>query len=317
MDYELGKRGMSSGLLNSKAVKAQAHRLGFSACGLARPHDVPAEWAVRYEQWISEGRHGQMSYLQNHCDLRFHPSLLVQGVQTIVSVALSYHPGGEPTQPGLAWYAQGEDYHTVMRRLLHQLMEAIGGQGRCFVDTAPVLEKYWAWQAGLGFIGRHTQLVIPRQGSAFFLGELFCTQQADAYDAPPDAPSPCGSCRRCIEACPTGAIGEDGMDARRCLSYLTIESRQEEMPAWAAPHLRECFYGCDRCLRACPHLHAPDGAPRQEFRASPELLGMTPRDWQHLTPEQYDTLFRESAVRRARYEGLKRNIRLNGGKTNT
>ena len=260
---------MSSGLLNSEAVKAQAHRLGFSACGLARPHDVPAEWAVRYEQWISEGRHGQMSYLQNHCDLRFHPSLLVPGVQTIVSVALSYHPGGEPTQPGLAWYAQGEDYHTVMRRLLHQLMEAIGGQGRCFVDTAPVLEKYWAWQAGLGFIGRHTQLVIPRQGSAFFLGELFCTQQADAYDAPPDAPSPCGSCRRCIEACPTGAIGEDGMDARRCLSYLTIESRQAPPP---------------RTLR-CTEAGVP-GKPRAAGHDAPRLAAPDTRAIRHPLPRE-------------------------------
>lgn len=309
---------MSSELLNSEAVKAQAHSLGFSACGLARPHDIPSEWAAYYERWLSEGRHAGMSYLQNHQDLRFHPSLLVPGVRTIVSVALNYHPAGGPTQPGLAWYAQGKDYHIVMRRLLRQLMETVGGRGRCFVDTAPVLEKYWAWQAGLGFIGRHTQLVIPRLGSAFFLGELFCTQEADTYDTPLTSLNPCGHCQRCIEACPTGAISNRGMDARRCLSYLTIESHDEEIPVWAAPHLAECFYGCDRCLRACPHLHAPSAEPCQEFRPSQELLDMTPQDWQRLTPEQYNTLFRESAVKRARYEGLKRNLKPSeGGNTSS
>jgi len=290
-------------------VKAQAKRLGFHACGLTRPHEVPADYALHYEKWLSEGRHGQMSYLSNHQDLRFHPDLLVPGVQTIVSVALSYHPAGQPIQPGLAWYAQGQDYHTVMRRLLHQLMGSIGAQGRCFVDTAPVLEKYWAQQAGLGFIGRHTQLVIPRLGSAFFLGELFCTQPADSYDEPFSTPNPCGTCQRCIEACPTGAISEQGMDARRCLSYLTIESRDAELPQWASPYLQECFYGCDRCLRACPHLHAPASAPLKEFRPSQELLRMTPEDWQQLTPQQYDDLFSDSAVKRARYEGLRRNLK--------
>ena len=303
---------MNSRLLNSEAVKAQAHRLGFYACGLARPHDVPPEVVAHYEQWITEGRNAQMDYLRNHCDLRFRPSLLVPGVQTIISVALSYHPAGGPTQPGLAWYAQGQDYHTVMRRLLRQLMEAIGAQGRCFVDTAPILEKYWACQAGLGFIGRHTQLVIPHLGSAFFLGEIFCAQEADTYDAVSTNPNPCGHCQRCLEACPTCAISSKGIDARRCLSYLTIESRDKEIPCWAAPHLNECFYGCDRCLRACPHLHAPSAEPRQEFRASQELLDMRPDDWLHLTPEQYDTLFRDSAVKRARYEGLKRNLKQTG-----
>ena len=296
-------------LLNREAVKAQARSLGFSACGLARPHDVPADWREPYQEWLSAGKHGEMTYLERHCDLRFHPHLLVPGVQTIISVALSYHPADAPVQPALAWYAQGQDYHTVVRRLLHRLMAAIGGQGRCFVDTAPVLEKYWAWQAGLGFIGRHTQLVIPRLGSAFFLGELFCTQPADSYDTPLPASHSCASCCRCIEACPTGAIGHGGMDARRCLSYLTIESPQAEIPQWAAPHLTPCFYGCDRCLRACPHLHAPALALQPEFRPSPELLRMVPRDWQDLTPATFQALFGQSAVQRARYEGLTRNIR--------
>ena len=298
---------MSSARLNSAALKVEARRMGFIACGVARAHDIPEEVKARYRQWIARGRQAGMSYLERHEELRFNPSHLVPGVKTIVSLALSYHPSHLPTQPALAWYAQGEDYHNVMRRLLRQLMKAVGGSGRCFVDSAPVMERYWAQQAGIGFVGRHCQLVIPRIGSAFFLGELFLTEEADEYDEPLPESTGCGSCRKCLDACPTKAITDEGMDASRCLSYLTIEHRGE-LPAEVHPLLSECFYGCDRCLRSCPHLHAPEQPLRSEFRPSPELLQMTTADWQSLSEEHYEELFAHSAVRRARFEGLKRNI---------
>ena len=300
---------------------------------------------VDYEKWLAEGRQGEMHYMENHMELRRDPRLLLEGAKTVVSLAMSYHPGDRPTQKGLAWYAQGQDYHDVLKARLTLLVEKCNLNSSLFtlhsspayricVDTAPVMEKYWAWRCGLGWIGRHTQLIIPGEGSAFFLAEILLTAEADHYDSPLTSTSRgaaqdasvedgeslslrgkgwrgafCGSCRRCLEACPTGALSEQGLDARRCLSYLTIEHRGD-LPADVAPLLSECFYGCDRCLRACPHLSRAKATPVEEFRPSSSLLKMKPEDWQSLTPEQYRELFRGSAVKRAKYEGLCRNIAL-------
>jgi len=317
---------MSSEPLNSKLLKAEALRLGFHACGAAPAEAVPPEVMHPYEQWLQRGGHAQMHYLQRHLALRADPRLLHPGTLTVVSLAISYNPGSQPTQPGLAWYAQGRDYHEVVRQRAAQLAQALvpGGNGtawRVCVDTAPVMERYWAWRCGLGFIGRHTQLVVPRQGSAFFLAEVLFTHPADAYDRPL-TPSYfqglCGTCRRCLDACPTGAITAQGaplLQADRCLSYLTIEHRGP-LPTWARPHLSECFYGCDRCLRACPHLSAAQATPVSEFRPSPQLLAMTPADWQRLTPEQYRQLFSHSAVKRAKFQGLMRNLQIQGEEEN-
>lgn len=291
---------MNSACLNSYEVKAKARSLGFSACGLSEARPLDADAQSRFTRWIVAGHHAGMDYMARHANLRMDPSLLVPGVRTVISVALPYRPP-HPVD-GLAWYAQGKDYHVVMRERLSLLMESIGGTGRCFVDTAPVAEKYWAWRCGLGWQGRHTQLIIPGQGSAFFLGELFVEQRADSYDTP--LASRCGTCRLCVDACPVHALGADGLDARRCLSYLTIEYRG----AWQEPlRLHDCFYGCDACQKACPHnRHTPGGDPL--FRPSPALCAMTPADWHALTLEQYQTLFRGSAVKRAKFEGLRRNI---------
>ena len=333
---------MSSAPLNSKQLKAEALRLGFHACGLAPAGPVDEAFMAHYENWLRQGRQGEMHYMENHLDLRRDPRLLLPGAQTVVSLAMSYNPGKADTQKSIAWYAQGKDYHDVLRERLGALVSRLSPSPlppesfRICVDTAPVMEKYWAWRCGLGWIGRHTQLVIPRRGSAFFLAEILTTLEADEYTPPPSpSPSPsqgggngnamptsnylpslggagggcsCGRCRRCLDACPTRALSDEGIDARRCLSYLTIEHRGE-LPPWAKPHLSECFYGCDRCLRACPHMRAdtPSDAD-EEFRPSAELLAMTPEQWQTLTPEHYRQLFRGSAVKRAKYEGLMRNI---------
>ncbi len=303
---------MSSARFSRQQLRDEALRCGFSLCGLSPAEAVPRGVSDLYLDWLRRGSHAGMCYLERHPVLRFDPRLLLPGAQTVVSLALCYHPATFPTQKSLAWYAQGKDYHDVLRRRMRRLMEAMGLSGRICVDTAPVMEKYWAWRGGIGFIGRHTQLVVPGRGSAYFLGELLLTERADAYDEPL-TPSflgdHCGECHLCEEACPAGALAGHCLDANRCLSYLTIESRAMHLPPWAAPHLRPCFYGCDRCLRACPHLHPEHTSPPPELAASPELLAMTEAAWQALTPEQYRQLFRGSSVKRAKYEGLMRNIR--------
>ena len=305
---------MSSEFLNSDILKAEALRLGFSHCGLAPAEPVDEAVVEHRDAWLREGRHGEMHYLERYSDLRRDPRLLLPGAKTVVSLAMSYNPGTNPTQKGLAWYAQGRDYHDVVRGRLSLLVSHLSlltSDYRICVDSAPIMESYWAWRCGLGWIGRNTQLVVPHEGSAFFLSELLLTIEVDKYDRPLyDHPfhSGCGSCHRCIEACPTGALSEEGIDARRCLSYLTIEHRGD-LPAAVAPYLRECFYGCDRCLRACPHLSSePTSVP--EFHPSSSLLAMSPSSWSRLSREEYQSLFRGSAVKRAKYEGLFRNISL-------
>lgn len=242
-----------------------------------------------------------MDYMAGHMDMRLDPRLLVEGVKTIVSVAMNYLPPQRAA--GISLYAQGRDYHDVMRERLKMLMEEIGGTGRVFVDTAPVLERYWAWRSGLGWIGRNHQLIIPGQGSTCFLGELFLTEEADNYDT--SLPGGCGDCLRCVDACPTGALTKEGMDARQCLSYLTIEHRGA-LPK--GTQLKETFYGCDRCQEVCPHLRGACPTAETAYFPSETLLAMTPEDWRGLTVEQYRELFRGSAVKRAKFEGLKRNL---------
>ena len=236
-------------ILSSLQVKTEAARLGFSACGLAPAAPLPKERAEALHRWLAAGMHGEMSYLERHATLRLDPTLLVPGARTVVSVALNYYPAATPPEGGfrLARYALGLDYHDVMRRRLRALLAAIGAEndGRPCCDTAPVDEHYWAVRCGLGWQGRNGQLIIPGAGSYFFLGELLLTLPADRYDEP-SAPR-CGTCSRCVKACPGGALNGDGtMDARRCLSYLTIEQRGP-LPSGTGRLVGRCFYGCDRC----------------------------------------------------------------------
>lgn len=288
-------------MLHASIIKTVVYRLGFEACGVTQAGPVEEQHAERLRKWVEQGQHAQMDYMAGHMDMRLDPRLLVEGVKTIVSVAMNYMPPRRAA--GISLYAQGRDYHDVMRERMKTLMEEIGGVGRVFVDTAPVLERYWAWRSGLGWIGRNHQLIIPGKGSTFFLGELFLTEEADSYDAP--LPGGCGDCMRCVEACPTGALTKDGMDARRCLSYLTIEHRGA-LPE--GTRLEGTFYGCDRCQEACPHLRSTHPTAETAFHPSEALLAMTAEDWRGLSVEQYRELFRGSAVKRAKYEGLKRNI---------
>ena len=283
-----------------------------------------------------------MDYMANYTEKRLNPCLLVPGTKSIVSLAMNYAPAQTmpETEYQLAAYAYGQDYHDVMKAKLRQLAALIAnkfegesdsevgendgdstaittpktnetnpepvGEIRVFVDTAPVLERYWAQRAGLGWIGKNHQLIIPRAGSMFFLGEIFLPYEFDSYDSP--IPSRCGNCRRCIEACPTCAITDEwGFDSEKCLSYQLIENRGE-LSEQAKQSMGTTIYGCDRCQTACPwnKFATPNTTP--EFQPKYELLAMTKADWHNLTIDEYRALFKGSAVKRVKFDGLKRNI---------
>lgn len=305
--------------LSSHFIKEQAAQIGFSACGLAKARPVDEATADGYRQWLAQGAHATMGYLADHVDKRLDPTLLLPGAQSIIVVALNYAPATHfpPGEYQLAAYALGRDYHDVLKARLRQLAAQClpaEAEAKVAVDTVPILERYWAWQAGIGFLGRNHQLIIPGAGSMLFLGEIVTTAAFDAYDAP--QPCRCGSCYRCIDACPTGAITIQCsmFNAHRCLSYQTIENRGP-LDDDVKDKLGTTIYGCDRCQQACPWNREAQPTDIAELQPSASLLGMTRDDWHRLTLEQYQQLFRGSAVKRAKYEGLMRNIRAVEGGT--
>lgn len=310
---EKKKQQMDKNELSAK-VKAEAKNLGFFACGIAQADAVDADVVASYKKWVARGGHATMNYLENYPDKRFDPRLLMDGLKSIVSVALNYAPSHRlpDGEPQFAAYALGKDYHDVVKHKLRQLADVLGIDNyRAFCDSAPVLERYWAVKAGLGWTGRNHQLIIPHAGSMFFLGELFLPVELE-YDEP--MPSRCGRCHACIEACPTHALaamdGGDGnteFDARRCLSYQTIENRGD-IPSGLAGKMGDTIYGCDRCQAACPWNRFAQPNTTPELQPSADLLGMTREDWLRLTEDDYRRLFKGSAVKRAKYSGLMRNI---------
>ena len=305
-------------LLSSQHLKAEALRLGFFAVGLSPAEPMDAARVQQRESWLQQGFHGEMSYMERNEDKRRDPRLLVEGVKTIVSVAMNYNTltpeAAAHDHIPIARYARGRDYHEVMKERLQEwlllLAEEYGAAAlegaRAFVDTAPVDERYWAWRGGLGWIGKNRQLIIPGAGSYFFLGELFLPLPADHYDTP--VPNRCGSCTRCFSACPAQALSERGLDARRCLSYLTIEYRGSELPKGVGEQMGEMFYGCDRCSNCCPWNRKAQPTTETAFYPSEALQQMTPDDWRRHSVETYQRLFKGSAVKRAKYAGLERNI---------
>lgn len=327
-------------MLSASNIKQAAQAEGFSACGIARAQSVSAARATERIKWLAQGEQGDMDYLTRNVDKRLDPRLLVEGAKTIVSVAVNYNPGicdnSDDEKDAicdetayfcrcnalhLSRYAYGTDYHEVVKQMLRGMMQRLGlvdlVDGRCFVDTAPIDEKYWAEQCGLGWRGRNSQLIIPGMGSYYFLGELVLIDEADAYDE--KAKNRCGTCTACLSACPMGALHGDGtLDARRCLSYLTIEHRGD-LPLDASKKLGNCFYGCDRCAEACPwNKRFARATTIEAFQPRASLLNMTPQQWSQLTEEEYRQLFKKSAVKRAKFEGVTRNIRcaLEGVKAN-
>lgn len=300
-------------------IKAEASRLGFFVCGFASAEPVSEAMRRHYLGWLADARNADMAYLGNNLDKRFDPRLLMPGVKTIVVVAQNYFPARRlpEGEPQIADYALGLDYHDIVKQKLRQLAATVGiADYRAFVDTAPVLERYWAVRAGLGWIGKNQQLIIPHAGSEFFLGELFVT-----VELPPDEPLPnrCGTCHRCVDACPTHALSLPAtcvegygditrFDARLCLSYQTIENRGE-LTVDAKAVMGDTFYGCDRCQRACPWNRFAKPSTEPQLQPCEELLAMTRQKWENLSEEDYRRLFKGSAVKRAKYEGLMRNIK--------
>ena len=312
----------------SNKLKAEALRLGFSACGLAKAAPVDFSHYDTYSKWIKTGKHADMGYLEKYEEMRMDPRKLHPGSHTVISLALNYYPEKRLNndQYQFALYVYGKDYHDVMKQKIRELwssfcdkldntdnsieVDRIRESCKICVDTAPILERYWAWKSGIGWIGRNKTLIIPHKGSFFFLGEILTELEFDEYDTPMQPH--CGTCHKCIDACPMHALGES-IDARLCLSYLTIEHKGEFDEKQSSidsinKNKNVSIYGCDCCQLACPHNKAALPTQVEEFKPSEQFLSMRPDDWNKLTKEEYQQLFRGSAVKRAKYEGLMRNI---------
>lgn len=297
----------------TEMIKAEAKRLGFSFCGIAKAEFLEAE-APRLEQWLKEGKNGKMEYMQNHFDKRLDPRLLVDDAKSVISVSLNYFTEEkqvDETAPKISKYTYGTDYHFVLKDKLKSLLNFIKTEigevnGRAFVDSAPVLDKVWAQKAGLGWLGKHSNLIAKQTGSFFFLGELIID-----LDLTPDNPfitDHCGDCTKCIDACPTEAIVSPYIvDGSKCISYLTIELK-EQIPLEFKGKMDNWMFGCDVCQDVCPWNRFAVPHQEKEFTPHPDLLGIKKVDWQEITHEVFQTVFKNSAVKRTKLEGLKRNI---------
>lgn len=282
-------------------------------CGIAKAEFLEAE-APRLENWLKEARHGEMQYMENHFDKRLDPRLLVDGAKSVVSLGLNYYndqPQLDPLAPKISKYAYGEDYHQVikgkLKELLHTIQEQIGEVGgRAFVDSAPVLDKAWAKKAGLGWIGKNSNLLNKQAGSFFFLAELIIDLELE-YDIAPTADH-CGTCTRCIDACPTEAIVAPYIvDGSRCISYLTIELKNE-IPTEFKDKMDGWMFGCDVCQDVCPWNKFSVLHQEPAFKPNPALLEMSKRDWEEISVDVFQKVFKNSAVKRTKYAGLQRNI---------
>jgi len=297
----------------SKILKSMALDLGFASCRISKAEFLENE-APRLEQWLKEERNGKMAYMANHFDKRLDPRLLVEGAKSVVSLVFHYTPEDSKLSEGefkISRYAYGEDYHIVLKdklkELLFRLTERIGEiGGRVFVDSAPVLEKAWAARNGTGWLGKHTNIIHPKMGSFFFLCELIIDLELTEDQAINDH---CGTCTRCIDACPTEAItGPYQLDASKCISYLTIELK-EAIPNHFKNKMENWVFGCDICQEVCPWnqkfsiLHA-----EKRFIPHPDLLLFEQKDWLELSEEVFSKVFSKSAVKRTKFSGFQRNI---------
>lgn len=296
----------------SAVVKKIALNLGFDACGISSAEFLEDE-APRLEQWLKQGKHGRMHYMEKHFDLRLDPRLLEPGTKTVISLLYNYFPGHEKTTaadaPKLSRYALGEDYHFVVKRKLNELtqqvQEILGPcSGRYFVDSAPILEKVWAAKSGLGWIGKHSNLISPKKGSYFFLAEWLVD-----LDMAPDhsVPDYCGDCTRCIDACPTEAIEPYSVDGSKCISYFTIELK-DSITGVNPNQFKDWMFGCDICQEVCPWNRFSTQHAEPAFLPKPEFMDMTRTDWMNLSQESFQKVFSNSAVKRTGYHGLMRNL---------
>jgi len=292
-------------------IKTEAKRLGFLSCGISKAEFLEEE-APRLEAWLNKNRHGEMAYMENHFDKRLDPTKLVEGSKSVISLLLNYFP--EETQRNdsykISKYAYGTDYHFVIKDKLKSLLQFIKTEigdvhGRAFVDSAPVLDKAWAAKSGLGWMGKHSNLLTKSLGSYYFIAELIVDLDLD-YDTP--VTDHCGSCTACIDACPTQAIVDPYVvDGSKCISYFTIELKNE-LPSTMSGQFDDWMFGCDVCQDVCPWNRFSKSHKEPLFDPNPALLSMSKKEWEEITEEVFQELFRKSAVKRTKFSGLQRNI---------
>jgi len=294
-------------------IKEEATRLGFSFCGISKAAFLEEE-APLLEQWLKNGFNGQMGYMENHFDMRLDPRMLVPGAKSVISLLLNYFPemtnGDEAGAYKVSKYAYGKDYHKVLKSKLkelhHFIQENIGEvNGRAFVDSAPVMDKAWAKRSGLGWMGKNTNIISKSEGSFYFIAELIVDLDLQA-DSP--VTDHCGTCTRCIDACPTDALIEPyKIDASRCISYLTIELR-DNIPQEFQGKMENWIFGCDICQDVCPWNRFSKPTQVAEFSPLPGLMEMKKQDWDEITEEVFQSIFKDSPMKRTKFEGLKRNV---------
>jgi epoxyqueuosine reductase len=297
-------------------IKDKATELGFFYCGFSKA-DFLEEEAPRLENWLNLNYQGKMSYMANYFDKRLDPRLLVDDAKTVVSLLLNYYPEKKQhsESPKISKYAYGEDYHTVIKDKLKELFqflkENIGDvNGRAFVDSAPVMDKVWAKKSGLGWIGKNSNLIHPKEGSFFFIAELIIDLEIE-----PDGPMKdyCGTCTKCIDACPTEAIVQPYVvDGSKCISYLTIELKDEILPSEFKGKMDNWMFGCDICQDVCPWNRFSKITQEPRFKPNSLLLELNSTEWKELNEEVFNQMFKLSAVKRTKFNGLKRNIKFLG-----
>lgn len=296
----------------SQFIKDEAKRLGFLSCGISKAGFLEVE-APRLETWLKNNAHGEMRYMENHFDKRLDPTKLVEGSKSVISLLLNYYPSEiqNPESYQLSKYAYGTDYHFVIKDKLKELLQSIQDEigdvhGRAFVDSAPVLDKAWAAKSGLGWIGKHSNLLTQQIGSFYFIAELIIDLDLEYDHITSDH---CGTCTACIDACPTEAITEPYVvDGSKCISYFTIELK-ENIPKEVKGQFNDWMFGCDICQDVCPWNRFSKAHSEPLFNPHPELLDMTKKDWEEITQDTFSKVFKKSAVKRTKYQGLQRNIR--------
>jgi len=293
-------------------IKELAKELGFDHCGIAKAEQLDED-ARRLENWLNKGMHGNMQYMENHFDKRIDPRKLVDGAQSVITLLFNYFPSEQQRAdaPRISKYAYGNDYHEVIRArlktMLLRMQERIGPvQGRGFVDSAPVLERAWAKRSGLGWIGKNGNLIHKQAGSFFFIATLI-TDIPLEYDGP--VADYCGSCTRCLDACPTEALVAPGVvDGSKCISYFTIELKEQLIPDKMKGQFDDWMFGCDTCQDVCPWNRFAKANQEAEFTPVPAILNFSTRDWEELTEEAFKNIFRHSPLKRSKFAGIRRNI---------
>ncbi len=302
---------MSQKTSHTHFIKSEAKRLGFMSCGISKAGFLEQE-APRLENWLNKNHHGQMSYMENHFDKRLNPTLLVDDSKSVISLLLNYFPDQSQISDTykISKYAYGHDYHFVIKEKLKELLASIHEQigqvsGRAFVDSAPVLDKAWAAKSGLGWIGKNSNLITKQVGSFYFIAELILDLDLD-YDNP--TTDHCGSCTACLDACPTQAIiAPYVVDGSKCISYFTIELK-ENLPSEMKGKFDDWAFGCDVCQDVCPWNKFSKSHNEPLFNPNPEILSLSKKDWEEITEETFKQVFKNSPVKRTKFDGLKRNI---------